>query len=316
VRKRDPQLSRFDPTGEVNLENPAAVELAIKAILDRIYGASYDAALLAPGIDALVQAHRGRYPGLLRCDTLYHDLRHALETGLTMARLLEAHAKSLPAGTLNDIDGGLALLGILLALFHDVGLLRRDAEAHLQGAVLTPIHEERGVEFMRHYLAETALSPLAEKAELIMPTKLVFRIPDTWPRLDRKIASMVATADMLSQLADCCYLEKCWHFLYEEFRGFGVAGTPDSAYPDRETLMAKSSGFYANMVVPRLEQEFSGMHRLMDSYYCGSNPYQESIASNFNYLANTLLSRDFSRLRRRPRTFIGDPAEPDEGPRP
>ena len=307
MRKRDYQLSRFDPTGEVDLENPDAVEIATKSILDRLYAERYDSALLKQGFEVLVQAYRGRYPGLLRCDTLYHDLRHALETGLTMARLLDAHAKSLTSGSVDNIDGTHALLGVLLALFHDVGLLRRETEAQSWGAVFTPIHEERGVEFMRRHLSETTLAPLAEKAECIMPTKLVFKIPDTWSPLDRKLASMVASADLLSQLADCCYLEKCWNFLFLEFSAFGLAGTPDSTYPDRETLMAKTSGFYSKLVLTRLEAEFCGVHRLMDSYYSGANPYQEAIQRNLGYLADILSTRDFSRLRRRPRPFVGGP---------
>lgn len=307
MRKRDYQLSRFDPTGEVDLENPVAVESAVKSILDRLYGESYDSALLSEGVEVLVQVYRGRYPGLLRCDTLYHDLRHALETGLTMARLLDAHAKSRTSDGVENIDGRHALLGVLLALFHDVGLLRRETEAKSWGAVFTPIHEERGVEFMRRHLSETTLAPLAGKAECIMPTKLMFKIPDTWSPLDRKLASMLASADLLSQLADCCYLEKCWNFLFLEFSAFGLAGTPDSAYPDRETLMAKTTGFYSKLVLTRLEQELCGVHRLMDSYYAGINPYQEAIQRNFGYLADILSSRDFSRLRRRPRPFVGGP---------
>ena len=305
MRNRDYQLSRFDPTGEVDLENPTAVEMATKSILDRLYGESYDSALLKQGIEVLVQAYRGRHPGLLRCDTLYHDLRHALETGLTMARLLDAHAKSLTSGSVDNIDGRHALLGVLLALFHDVGLLRRETEAQSWGAVFTPIHEERGVEFMRRHLSETTLASLAGKAELIMPTKLIFRIPDTWSPPDRKLAGMVASADLLCQLADCCYLEKCWHFLFLEFTAFGLAGTPDSAYPDRETLMTKTSGFYSKLVLPRLEEEFCGVYRLMGSYYSGTNPYRESIQRNLDYLEDILSSQDFSRLRRRPRPFIG-----------
>jgi hypothetical protein len=307
VRKLDYQLSRFDPTGEVDLENPVAVEMAITSILHRLYGDSYDSALLKQGIESLVQAYRGHYPGILRCDTLYHDLRHALETGLTTARLIDAHATSLPSGSVDNIDVGQALLGVLLALFHDVGLLRRETEAQSWGAVFTPIHEERGVEFMRRHLSETTLASLAEKAVLIMPTKLIFKIPGAWSPADRRLASMVASADLLSQLADCCYLEKCWNFLFLEFTAFGVAGTPDSTYPDRETLMIKTYEFYSKLVLPRLEQEFCGVYRLMDAYYSDSDPYQQSIQRNLGYLDAILTLQDFSRLRRRPRPYVGEP---------
>jgi hypothetical protein len=306
VRKREYQASRYDPTGEVDLESPDEVESATQSILERMYGNRYDAALFGHGIEHLVRCYRGQESGLQRSDTPYHDLRHALETGLTMARLLEANAKSDAANGAGHIDGRHALLGILLALFHDIGLLRRENEAHLPGAVFTPIHEERGVEFMRDYLSKTALSSLADKAELIMSTKLVFKIPDSWSAPDRRMASMVASADMLCQLADCCYLEKCREFLFQEFTAFGVAGTPDSTYPDPETLMVKSPGFYTNVVIPRLEDDFRGVYRLMKTYYSGADPYQESILKNFGYLNDVLASRDFSRLRRHPRSYIGD----------
>ena len=300
------QLSQRDPTGEVDLENPPAVLAAIKAILDGLYGDAYRYELIAQAVDDVVAAFRGAYPGLLRCDTLYHDLRHALETGLTMARLLDGHAQSLPPDSAEKIDGEHAVLGLLLAFFHDIGLLRRVGEDHLWGAVLTPIHEERGVEFMRPYLAPTALAPLADKAELIMATKLVFRIPATWPAPDRLLASLVATADLMSQLADRCYLEKCRDFLFLEFSAIGLAGAENTPYPDRETLLAKTPGFHSGLIRQRLDEEFSGVHKLLGTHFKGANPYEAAIQRNLSYLAAALAEQDLTRLRRRPRTFVDE----------
>jgi hypothetical protein len=295
----------MDPTGEVYLADPVMVEKAIKAILDTRYGKNYDSALLTTVIEDLVQAYRGNYPGLLRCDTLYHDLRHALETGLTSARLLDGHAKSLTPGHEEAyIDGDHALLAVLLALFHDIGLQRRESEAHLWGPVLIPIHEERGVEFMRRYLSKTTLAPFAEKSVLIMATKLIFKMPDTWSTFDRKLAGIVASADLLSQLADRCYLEKCRDFLFVEFCAFGLAGKADSPYPDRETLLAKTPDFFAGIIRQRLEEEFQGVHRLIEVHTGGSNPWEESIKRNLAFLEEILSSNDFARLQRHPKTVI------------
>lgn len=296
----------MDPTGEVYLADPVMVEKAIRAILDPLYGeAGYDTALLSRAIEDLTRAYRGDYPGLLRCDTLYHDLRHALETGLTTARLLDGHAKSVADGAEGEhIDGEHALLTVLLALYHDIGLQRRDSEADLWGPVLIPIHEERGVEFMEKYLADTSLARFADKSFLIMPTKLIFHIPDTWNAFDRRIASIIASADLLSQMADRCYLEKCRDFLFVEFSAIGIAGTADSAYPDKETLLAKTPGFFAGLIKDRLEEEFRGVHRLIEVHTGGGNPWQESINRNMAYLQDILSSKDFSRLHRRPKTFI------------
>lgn len=302
-------LAQRDPTGTVDLEDPAAVERTIAAILGGRYGDAWRGDVLAAAFRTVVACYRGEYPGLLRCDTLYHDLRHALETGLTTARLLDGHARSLPPESTERIDADPALLAVLLAMFHDVGLLRREHEAHLWGAVLTPVHEERGVEFMQAYLAQTPLAALAAKAELIMATKLVFRIPAAWPAPDRLLASLVASADLLSQVADRCYLEKCRDFLFLEFEAIGLAGTADSPYPDRETLLAKTPGFYSGLIRQRLDEEYAGAHRLMWLHFDGANPYDAAIQRNLDYLAGMIADGEFGRLRRRPRTFIDSQQE-------
>lgn len=299
------RLGQMDPAHEVYLTDPAMVEKAIKEILDPLYRNNYDSALLTHAIEDLVQAYRGEYPGLLRCDTLYHDLRHALETGLTTARLLDGHAKSLSPGHEHEyIDGEHALLAILLALFHDVGLLRRDTEAHLWGPVLIPIHEERGVEFMQHYLSATTLAAYADKSFMIMATKLAFNMPDTWISFDRRLASIVASADLMSQLSDRYYLEKCRDFLFVEFCAIGLAGRTDTIYPDRETLLAKTPDFFTWVINQRLEEEYRGVHRLIEVHTGGGNPWREAINRNMEYLKDILSTRDFERLHRNPKTFI------------
>jgi hypothetical protein len=295
---------QFDPTGEVNLEDPAAVERAIRAILDDHYGDEYDVALLAQAMRDVVAAYRGDYPGLLRCDTLYHDLRHALETGLTTARLLDGHAKSVFSHGAAPIGGERALLCVLLALFHDIGLQRRISEADIWGPSLNPVHEERGVAFMRDYLSRTSLASHAESARLIMATKLVFAMPSDWPEEDRRLASFIASADLLCQCSDRCYLEKCRDFLFAEFTAIGLAGKADSPYPDRETLLEKTPQFLTDVVRPRLDREFRGVYRLMEAHTGCGNPWTDAMEHSIGYLRDVLLAREFSRLRRRPRTFV------------
>jgi hypothetical protein len=298
------QLSQRDPTGSVDLESPRAVEAAIRAILDRMPGGCPDPGLLTRAIDDLTRAFSGDYPGLLRCDTLYHDLRHALETGLTMARLLDGESRATGADGEPHIDRAHALLGIILALYHDIGLLRRSHEADLWGASLTPVHEERGVEFLRDYLAGTSLAGLAAKTELIMPTKLIYKIPADWPALHRKLGAMIATADLLSQMSDRCYIEKCRDFLFLEFSAIGLAGTADTPYPDRETLLQKTPGFYTGFIAKRLDEDFGNVRHFMTDHFDGANPYDEAIQRNLDYLGSVLASQDYALLRRHPRVFV------------
>jgi hypothetical protein len=299
---RQPQL---DPAGEVDLENPDAVETAVRGILDRQYAGCYDAALLRSAMADAICAYRGQYSGLLRCDTLYHDLRHALETALTMARLLDGYAIGHAPGGAAGIDADHALLGIVLALFHDIGLLRRDAEAELWGPALTPIHEERGVEFMRSYLPGTTLAAFSGDAKLIMATKLAYMMPESWAPEERLLASMIATADLVSQISDRCYLEKCRDFLFIEFSAFGLAGTPESPYPDRKTLLERTPAFVENFLQTRLDVEFKGVRRYLRAHMSGADPWQAAMQRNVSYLKTVLAHGELYRLRRNPAVYIG-----------
>lgn len=294
----------FDPTRTVDLKDPQAVLVAIDALLRRRLGPDYGRPLLEQAISDVAKAFRGEYPGLLRCDTLYHDLRHALDSGLSMARLLDGQAASTSPEMPEFIDAEHALLGVLLALYHDIGLLRRSDEAHLQGAQLTPIHEARGVEFMRDYLSRTALARLAEKAELIMVTRLIWHMPADITSLDRAVSCLLGTADIMSQLADRCYLEKCRDFLFVEFSAIGLAGSPGLPYPDPETLLKNTPGFYTGLLRERIHSEYADADRYMKIHFGGVCPYETAIKRNFAFLEGLLANSDLSRLQRLPQRVI------------
>jgi hypothetical protein len=294
----------FDPTRTVDLKDPDAVLTAIDALLSRRFGRDYGRPLLERAISDVAQAFRGDFPGLLRCDTLYHDLRHALDSGLAMARLLDGQALSTAPESPEHIDREHTLLGVVLALFHDIGLLRRTDEAHMQGAQLTPIHEARGVEFMRDYLGRTVLAHLAEKSELIMVTRLVWHMPADLGPLDRAISCLLGTADIMSQLADRCYLEKCRDFLFVEFSAIGLAGAPGLPYPDPETLLKNTPGFYSGLLRDRIHNEYTDADRYMKVHFGGECPYEASIKRNLSFLEELLATEQLPRLQRVPQRVI------------
>jgi len=65
---------------------------------------------------------------------------------------------------------------------------------------------------------------------------------------DKRIGFMLGTADLLSQLSDRCYPEKCFKFLYHEFETAGIAGPSIQGvrkpiYASPEDLMQKTPGF-------------------------------------------------------------------------
>lgn len=303
-------LSRLDPTGQIDLEDSSSVEKAVRAILDRHYAGRYDVRLLHSAMADTVRAYGGEYPGLLHCDTPYHDLRHALETALTTARLLDGYATSHAPDSEAGIDANHALLGILLALFHDIGLLRRDSEANLSGPALTPVHEERGVEFINSYLRSTTLSPLIGEAKLLMATRLAFKMPESWTPGEQMLASLIATADVLSQFSDRCYLEKCRDFLFFEFSAFGLAGKPDTLYPDRQTLLEETPAFVECVMQKRLDEEFQGVRRHLRTHMAGADPWEEAIQRSLGYLKTLLEGANTASLRRQPKPFFGIFAEP------
>jgi len=255
-------------------------------------------------VDDVARAFRGDYPGLLRCDTHHHDLRHALDTGLAMARLLDGHALVTRDSGGPVINAEHALLGLLLALNHDIGLLRRDDEAHLQGASLTPVLKRRDVAFMTGYLAKTPLGNLAEKAELIMVARLDYHMPPDMAPVDDALSCLLGSADLMAQLADRNYLEKCREFLFIEFSAIGIAGESAGPYPTPEILLKKTPAFYTGLLRQRIHDEYRDADRFMAPHFGGECPYTATIVHNFNYLQKVLSDDDFSRLRRQPARVI------------
>ena len=293
-----------DPTQTVDLRDPDAVMMAIDVIMRDQFGPGYGLPLLKQGIMDLTRAFRGDYPGLLRCDSHYHDLRHAFDSGLAMARLIRGQTIATPREAPEHINSEHALLGVLLALYHDIGLLRRTDEAHLQGAQLTPIHEARGVEFMHDYLSRTPLAHMAAKAELIMITRLDWHMPPDTRVPDRAIAGLLGTADIMCQMADRAYLEKCRDFLFAEFCEFGLAGAPGLPYPTPKILLEKTPAFYTDLMRPRMQVEYRGADRYMKVHFGGECPYMASIERNLDYLNAVLKKDDLSVLRRVPKRII------------
>lgn len=302
-----PIFNNGDVTGTVDLSNPRAVADAVCLILGRRYGSGIDGPVRQAFAD-IENAFWGRYPDLLQCDTPYHDLRHSLGTALLMARLVDGYEAAHGADevSLGPEEG---VLAVLLGLFHDIGFLRRRNEAHLKGACLVREHEQRGVDFMRTYLAAGAFPHLAAQAELIHATNFSQLIAETLNGLPPQlflIGQMLGTADLVSQMAGRYYLERCRYFL---FREFVVAGMDRTIAPNGETivlyatpedLLRKTPGFFEHLVKRRLEEDFARVYRYVAPHFGGVDPYAEAIQRNLAYLQDMIKRNDFSGLRRKP----------------
>lgn len=302
-----PHIDQSDVTGTVNVASPKAVADAVCAILARRYS-GFDEAPVRQSFLDIEAAFWGRYPGLLPCDTPYHDLRHSLSTSLLMARMVDGY-EIVHGASVNRLGRDEGVLAVLLALFHDIGFLRRDSEAHLNGACLVHAHEQRGVDFMRTYLARGPFARFADQAELIHATNFAQAIAVTLSGLPKElfvIGQLLGTADLVSQIGGRYYLERCRDFLFQEFVAAGVdrivapGGQITVLYATPEDLLRKTPEFYEHVVKRRLEEDFAQASRYIAPHFGGDDPYARGIQRNLSYLTDMIQRNDFSSLCRQP----------------
>lgn len=296
-----------DITGTVRVDDPQAVGEAVLALHALGFpGASPSALQIA--FDLFARLYGGRLPGFHPCDTLYHDIQHSLDITLTTARLLRGYHK---------VHGHLSedrfVLGVITALFHDAGYVRRlDDTRHENGAEHTGTHVSRGARFMAEHLPPLGLDDIARRAGRIVHLTGYEIAPEQVQPADpsdRPIGDIVATADLITQMADRCYLEKCRDRLYPEL---ALAARADQSmpfslplYPSPEELLRNTPGFYRVNVRKRLEQHLNKAFRYAAAYFGGPNHYIAAIENNIRYLERLIEQNTLDRLRRRPPANYG-----------
>ncbi len=288
---------------------------AVCKILDRCYP-NFDPSFVRKGFADIEDAFFGRFPGLLACDTPYHDLRHSLDTALVMARMVDgfelAHGADEPA--LGVSEGCLA---VLLALYHDIGFLRKETESDICGSSLAHDHEQRSVDFMRTYLAKSPFPEFASQAQLIHATNFAVPISQTLSGLPQQllvIGQMLGTADLLSQMSGRYYLENCRDYLFQEFAAAAAdpsespTGEEVIVYPTPEDLLRKTPIFYEQVVRLRLEEDFSHMYRYLAPHFGGVDPHMQGMQRNLAFLNDLIARNDFSLLHRMSKPLMPEPA--------
>jgi hypothetical protein len=299
------RLSQNDVTNLVNVEDASQVRDAIIAM----YGARYPGADLAPlarAFDDVKALFEGNYPGYLPCDTLYHDSRHTFDMTLAMARLVEGHDRACPAA--EQLGARRAVLGVVIALLHDSGYMRRASEVAVEnGAVFTKVHVSRSADFLARYLPTIGYGAEAEMASRVVHfTGYEMDVDDikvSDPK-DRLIGHMVGTADLIGQMSDRMYLEKCREFLYQEFVLGSVAretladGREIVRYTSPEDLIYKTPGFYEYVARDRINRKLGAADRYAEAHFDGPSLYQVEIDANFRFLRDAIERADLNRLRR------------------
>ena len=299
------RLNHNDVTNRVNVEDPDRVRDAVLAIFARRYPGS-DFAPLVRAFEDLRALFEGRFPGYLACDTLYHDLRHTLDMTLAMARLVDGHERA--CAPADRLGARRAMLGVLVALLHDSGYLKRNAESEVaNGAVFTKVHVSRSADFAREYLPQigfAAEAPLASRLVHFTGYEMdvdEIRVDDA---RDRMVGCMVGTADLIGQMSDRMYLEKVREFLYEEFVWGKIAreqladGREIVRYSSPDDLIIKTPGFYEYVARTRIQKKLDAADRYAESHFDGPSLYQSEIERNMDFLRETIETADLNRLRR------------------
>lgn len=298
--------NNFDVTNRINTTDPAAVNGEV----NRIFAALYPKAstrVLKRSFKDLVRLHHGEYPGYRACDTSYHDLQHTLDVTLAMARLMDGYERS--RDRTDTLGPRLFGFGIVTALFHDIGYLRRASDTrHKNGAEYTLKHVTRGARFLEEYLNELGMAKLAPLAAQIVhftgyerPVQKI-RLPNLTFRL---LGNMLGSADIIAQMADRCYLEKCRDRLFIEFVEGGLAARdetdhrPSVQFKSAEDLVVKTPSFYRSAMA-RLDDQLAGAYRYAETHFGGRNLYIETIDKNIRFAAEVARQRDLSLLRRSP----------------
>ena len=303
----------YDVTNTVQVSNPAAVRNAVWKLYSETFpGAAFDKLWLA--FYDFERLFTGRFPGYLGCDTTYHDMQHTLDMTLALARLVAGYERSVE--TAERLGPKRARMAIITSLFHDSGYIRhkdRDSD-FLNGAEFTLYHVTRSADFLRRYLPELGLAKDAGVASMIVHfTGYEVDLDDIELDDPRDIicGHLLGTADMIAQMADRCYLEKCRDRLYKEFVLGGVAvensgpGEYMVRYKSGQDLLQKTPVFYQQVMRARLNLRFNRAYRYIEVLYDGHNPYIEAIRSNITHLVRIISTGNWALLRREPQCFVG-----------
>jgi hypothetical protein len=306
----DLRRNDFDVTNTVQVSSTAAVNAAVGDLFARAWpGESFDRVAIA--FEEFDRLFTGRMPGYHGVDTVYHDRQHSLDMTLAMARLMVGYEGSVAAR--ERFGAERAVMALVTSLFHDAGYIREfDDQKHRNGAEFTLYHVTRGARFLARFLPTIGMEnwvPVSTRIVHFTGYEVELsqiQLPDA---RDRKLGHLLGTADLIAQMADRCYLEKCRDRLYPEFVLGGIAAAPGTngalqvRYSSGLDLLRQTPRFVRETRVQRLEGEFEHAFRYMEPLFDGKNPYIDAIDRNLQFLDRVLRTERWPMLRRNPPLF-------------
>jgi hypothetical protein len=286
-----------DVTDRVRTTDAAAVSAEVLLLFHGLYPRA-SAGPIRRAFEHALHLYRGRHPDFHACDTLFHDTQHVLEVTLAMARLMDGYERG-RAGRLR-LPAPLYCVGVISALFHDVGYLRRRSDRrHAHGAEYTFTHVSRSAQFIREYLRGTDLARYAPEAAAIVHytgherRAEAIRVDGELPR---RIGQMLGTADLIAQMSDRCYLEKRRDRLYAELVAGGIAARLFRSAAD---LVRRTHAFHLG-AVRRLDLQLARAYEYAGRSFGGQNLYLEAMQKNAGHALLLLRVGQDGHLRRAP----------------
>jgi hypothetical protein len=294
--------SDHDVADIVRTTDPSAVGAEVIRLARRLFPDAPTPAFERAFTDA-ARMYRGEHRDFLPCDTEYHDIQHVLEVTLATARLMDGYQRGGRNGN-PALSKELFLVGVLAALFHDFGYLRRrNDHKHRYGAEYTLTHVSRGAHFLRAYARELGLGErLAHAASLLVHFTGYERPVESIRLRDgtlQQLGHMLGTADIIAQMSDRCYLEKCHARLYPEF----VLGRIAS-FSSADDLVRKTPGFYEG-ACRRLDEKLGRSYEHAAHHFGGPNLYLDEMRKNAEYARSIMESGEIKLRRKPPTTLIG-----------
>jgi hypothetical protein len=299
----------YDVTNSIQVSSPEAVRSAVRELFANTWP-YFGFGRLDTAFTDFERLYTGQYPGYHGCDTVYHDMQHSLDVTLAMARLCVAHDRAVRSE--QRLGPERAMLGVVCALFHDAGYIRETNNIEVRnGAELTATHVSRGAEFLARYLRVIDLGewiPVSTQIVHFTGYEISFDVIHLDNPVDRVLGHLLGTSDLIAQMSDRCYLEKCRDRLYPEFILGGIAinegeqGTT-VRYGSGLDVLRGTPEFVNGIRRTHLDGEFGGVYRHLEVLFKGRNPYIETIEAHLSYLDEVLRTERWPLLRRDPPCF-------------
>ena len=303
----------YDVTNTVQVSSTPAVTQAVCALFQEQWPHESLAAIenTLATFDALFT---GRLPGYNGVDTVYHDRQHSLDVMLAMARLLVGHERSVAVA--EQLGFARAAMGFVIAAFHDAGYIREAGDPIPNGALYTSSHVSRSAHFLAKFMPTIGMAewvPIATRIVHYSGYEVPFDKIDVPDPRDHRVGHLLGTADLIAQMSDRCYLEKCRDRLYPEFV---LAGTATARNPKGDLQVRFASGLDLLRQTPnfvdatmrdRLDGQFGSAYRYLEPLFAGKNPYLEAIEQHMQFLQRVLRTQNWQLLRRNPICYTYDP---------